>query len=60
MEPKMTRTSDGQVQLYDDRGRLLGTIVRPLRADVIGPRAEKVFLARQARRRRATLPVRLP
>ncbi len=51
MEPRMTRTSDNQVQLFDEQGRLIGTIVRPVVAEVVGPGAEKVYLARRGERR---------
>ncbi len=51
MEPKMTRTNEGQVQLFDEQGRLIGTIVRPVVPEVIGPGAEKVYLARRSERR---------
>lgn len=47
MEPTMKRTTNDQVQLYDEQGRLIGTIVRPVVAQVTGPGAEKVYLARQ-------------
>lgn len=47
MEPTMKRIADNQVQLYDDQGQLIGTIVRPVVAQVTGPGAEKVYLARQ-------------
>jgi hypothetical protein len=48
METTMTRTTDNQVQLYDDQGRLIGTIVRPVTREVLGPGAEKVYLARRS------------
>ena len=47
MEPTMTRTADNQVQLFDEHGALIGTIVRPVTAEVLGPGAEKVYLARR-------------
>ncbi len=47
MEPTMTRLSDNQLELFDEQGRLIGTIVRPVTPDVIGPGAEKVYLARR-------------
>jgi hypothetical protein len=50
MEPTMTRTTGEQVQLYDEQGRLLGTIVRPVTPQVLGPGAEKVYLARRVTR----------
>lgn len=50
MESTMTRTQDDQVQLFDDEGRLIGTITRPVTRDVLGPGAEKVYLARRAPR----------
>jgi hypothetical protein len=53
MENTMTRTSDSQVQLFDDEGRLIGTIVRPVTPQVLGPGAEKVYLARRGARQGA-------
>jgi hypothetical protein len=50
MEPTMTRTADGQIQLYDDKGRLIGVITRPVVTDVLGPGREKVYLARRTER----------
>jgi hypothetical protein len=50
MEPRMTRTSDDQIQLYDDNGRLIGVIRRPVVPDVLGPGREKVYLARRTER----------
>ena len=47
MEPTMTRTADNQVQVFDEHGALIGTIVRPVTAEVLGPGAEKVYLARR-------------
>lgn len=46
MEPIMQRTPDNLVNLFDDKGNLIGTIVRPVTRDVLGPGAEKVYLAR--------------
>ncbi|HET8771720.1 MAG TPA: hypothetical protein VFM71_12120 [Gemmatimonadaceae bacterium] len=43
----MTRTADNQVQLFDEHGALIGTIVRPVTTEVLGPGAEKVYLARR-------------
>jgi hypothetical protein len=48
MDPKVTKISDKQVQLYDEQGRLLGVITRPLvPAEAVGPGREKVYLARR-------------
>ncbi|MFN0099368.1 MAG: hypothetical protein ACKVS7_11880 [Gemmatimonadaceae bacterium] len=43
----MTRISDNQVQLFDDQGRLIGVIRRPMDREVFGPGREKVYLARR-------------
>ena len=43
----MTRISDKQVQVYDETGRLIGVITRPVLTDVLGPGREKVYLARR-------------
>ena len=47
MEPQVTRISDNQVQLFDDQGRLIGVIRRPVDREVLGPGREKVFLSRR-------------
>jgi hypothetical protein len=48
MDPQVTRISDKQVQLYDEQGRLIGVITRPLvPAEAVGPGREKVYLARR-------------
>jgi hypothetical protein len=54
MEATMTRTAGEQVQLYDEQGRLIGTIVRPVTPQVLGPGAEKVYLARRLPRQGAS------
>lgn len=50
MEPKVMRNSKEQVELYDERGRLIGVITRPVVKDPVGPGREKVYLARRAER----------
>jgi hypothetical protein len=50
MEPTVKRTSDSRVDLFDANGRLIGTISRPVAADVLGPGREKVYLARRGDR----------
>jgi hypothetical protein len=48
MDDKVTRISDKQVQLYDEQGRLIGVITRPIvPAEAVGPGREKVYLARR-------------
>ena len=48
MDDRMTRISEKQVQLYDEQGRLIGVITRPIvPAEVVGPGREKVYLARR-------------
>jgi hypothetical protein len=48
MDPKVTKISDKQVQLYDEQGRLIGVISRPVvPAEAVGPGREKVYLARR-------------
>ncbi len=47
MEPTVPRPSDEpQIQLLDERGRLIGVITRPVEPDALGPGREKVYLAR--------------
>lgn len=48
------RSTTKQVELYDDEGRLIGVIARPVVVDVLGPGREKVYLSRPAGRRRIT------
>ncbi len=47
METKVTRISEKQVQVYDEHGRLIGVISRPVTTDALGPGREKVYLARR-------------
>ena len=48
MDDQVTRISDKQVQLYDEQGRLIGVITRPVvPAEAVGPGREKVYLARR-------------
>ena len=35
-----------QIQLLDDRGRVIGVITRPVDPEALGPGCEKVYLAR--------------
>ncbi len=51
MDTTMTRTAGETVQLFDEQGRLLGTIYRPVTPEILGPRAEKVYLVRRDLRR---------
>lgn len=41
------RTSESRIELFDGNGRLIGTISRPIDAEVLGPGREKVYLARR-------------
>jgi hypothetical protein len=45
-EPKMTRTDGGSLCLFDERGRLIGTVDRPSQREPLGPGRETVYLAR--------------
>ena len=45
-EPKMTRTDGGSLYLFDERGRLIGTVDRPSQREPLGPGRETVYLAR--------------
>lgn len=53
MEPTMTRSADSRIELVDALGRVIGTIVRPLERQPLGPGREKVYLARRAPQREA-------
>ncbi len=47
MEPTVPRSPDKpQIQLLDERGRVIGVITRPVDPEVLGPGREKVYLAR--------------
>lgn len=41
-------TSGGTFCVFDDRGRLIGTITRPVERHPLGAGREKVYLARPA------------
>jgi hypothetical protein len=45
-EPRMTQAAGGSLSLFDDRGRLIGTIERPVQRDPLGPGRGTVYLAR--------------
>lgn len=47
MEPIVNRTSESRIELFDDQGKLIGTIATPNAAEVLGPGREKVYLARR-------------
>ena len=47
--PRTTQTTGGSLRVFDERGRLIGTIDRPLRRDALGPGRATVYLARPAR-----------
>lgn len=48
-ELKTTRTDGGSLCLFDERGRLIGTVDRPEQREPLGPGCETVYLARPAR-----------
>jgi hypothetical protein len=48
MEPRVKRSPDKQqVQILDELGRLIGVISRPVKAEILGPGREKVYLSRR-------------
>jgi hypothetical protein len=47
-EPRMTQVTGGSLRLFDERGRLIGTIDRPVQHDPLGPGRATVYLARPA------------
>jgi len=49
-EPQMKQTTGGSLCVFDERGRLIGTIDRPVQRDPLGPGRAKVYLARPAER----------
>ena len=50
MDANVTRLSTTRFELRDAAGRVIGTIVRPVEEQPIGPGREKVYLARRAPR----------
>ena len=50
MEPDVTRTPEPTIDVFDEAGRLIGTITRPLAGVGLGRGQEKVYLARRAPR----------
>jgi hypothetical protein len=48
MEPTVKRTTESRIDLFDAHGRLIGTIVRPIESEILGPGREKVYLARRS------------
>lgn len=47
MEPTMPRpAAKPQIQLLDERGRVIGVITRPVEPEALGPGREKVYLSR--------------
>lgn len=47
--PIVINNPDATLAVLDDRGTMLGTIVRPTQLDPLGPGREKVYLARRQR-----------
>ena len=45
-DPRIIVTSGGTFCLYDDEGRFIGTITRPIERQPVGPGRETVYLAR--------------
>ena len=45
-DPRIIVTSGGTFCLFDDEGRLVGTITRPVAHDPVGAGRETVYLAR--------------
>jgi hypothetical protein len=45
-ELNLTQTTGGSLCLFDERGRLIGTIDRPVQRDPLGPGRATVYLAR--------------
>ena len=44
----MTRTTHNRIEIFDDHGKLVGVIVRPIEpTTALGPGREKVYLARR-------------
>ncbi len=48
-EPTMIKTTGGSLCLFDERGRLIGTIDQPVQRDPLGPGCETVYLVRPER-----------
>ena len=46
LDPRIIITPAGTYCLYDERGRLVGTIAQPVERQPVGPGREKVFLTR--------------
>ena len=46
-EPITMKSNSGSLTVFDDGGRLIGTIERPVAGEPFGPGREKVFLARR-------------
>jgi hypothetical protein len=47
-ELEMTQTTGGALCLFDERGRLIGTIDRPVQREPLGPGRATVYLSRPA------------
>jgi hypothetical protein len=48
----MQKRQDGEVFVFDERGRLIGTISHPQSGEPIGPGREKVYLAKTRQQQR--------
>lgn len=48
METIVERSAESRIELFDADGRLIGTIIRPVEPEVVGPGREKVYLARRS------------
>jgi hypothetical protein len=53
MEPTtMEKRQDGEVYVFDERGRLIGTIPHPRSGEPVGPGRQKVYLAKPMQQQR--------
>lgn len=56
MKPETTTMPQTRIEIRDAAGRVIGTIVRPVEPQPLGPGREKVYLARRAQRPEARTP----
>ena len=57
-QARLTLTTGGTLCVFDDRGRLIGTITRPVSREPLGAGREKVYLAQpESQRTQRTEPV---
>jgi hypothetical protein len=48
-KPRTTQTSGEALRVFDERGKVIGTIDQPLQRDALGPGRATVYMARPAR-----------